>query len=143
VRARALDRAYDRAEVARVFDAVEHDRQRRVVGADARRERVEQVVGVRVVRGGDGGDDALMVRARREPLQFRARHAPDGDVCVARNLKYLAQTRLVRALGHGQTLHGSRARAQRFEHRLNAEDVRAVVRRGPLAFRVEPRAVCV
>jgi hypothetical protein len=62
-------------------------------------------------------------------LQLGARHAPDGDVGVTRNLKYLAQARLVRALGHGQTLHGSRARAQGFEHGLDAEDVRAVILR--------------
>jgi hypothetical protein len=60
-------------------------------------------------------------------LQLSARHAPHGDVCVARYLKYLAQARLVRALGDGQTLDGARPRAQGFEHGLDAEDVRAVV----------------
>jgi hypothetical protein len=60
-------------------------------------------------------------------LQLGARHPPDGDVGVARYLKYLAQARLVRALGHGQTLDGPRPRAQGFEHGLDAEEVRAVV----------------
>jgi hypothetical protein len=68
-----------------------------------------------------------MVRARREALQVRARHAPDGDVGVARYLNNLSQTRLVRALCQSQALDGPRARAQGFEHGLNAEDVRAVV----------------
>ena len=53
---------------------------------------------MRVVRRRDGRDDALMVRARSDALKLRARHAPDGYVRVARNLKYLAQPRFVRAL---------------------------------------------
>src|SRR5829696_5966287 len=129
VRARTLGRAYNRAEVARVFDAVEHDRERRVFGAHARGERAEQVVRARVVGGGDGRDDALVVGARGDALQLGAGHAADGDVGVARDLKNLAQPRLVRALGQRQALDGARARAQRFEHGLDAEDVRPVVRR--------------
>jgi hypothetical protein len=62
-------------------------------------------------------------------LQLCARRATDGDVRVARDLKNLAQARLVRPLGQRQALDGPHARAQRFEDGLHAEDVRAVLLR--------------
>src|SRR6201986_2419242 len=68
-----------------------------------------------------------MVRARGEALQFRARHAPHGDVRVSRYLKNLSQARFVRALRERQALDGTRARAQGFQNGLHAEDVRAVL----------------
>jgi hypothetical protein len=68
-----------------------------------------------------------MVRAQSEALQLGAGHASDGDVGITRNLKNLSQTRLVRSFSHRDALDGARARTQSFEHRLDAEDVRAVV----------------
>src|SRR2546421_4639515 len=138
VSARALGGANYRAEVARVFDAVEHDRERRLSGSDASGERVEKFIRRCIARGGDCGDDALMVRARRESLKLGARRASDWNAAHAREFKNLLQARLVRALRDRDALDGPRARAQRFEHGLYAEEDRAVLRlKPPASFRLE------
>ena len=62
-RAGDLGRAADRAEVARVLDLVERD--------DQRIRALEQRVRVGVGIGIDLGDDPLVVRRAREPLELR------------------------------------------------------------------------
>ena len=116
----------------RVFHPVEDDGERRVVCADARGERVEQLVRREVSRRGDCGDHALVVRARGEPLQLGAGGAADGHARGARLLENLVQASLVRSLRDGHALDGALPRAQDFEDGLDAEDVRAVARARPL-----------
>jgi hypothetical protein len=67
-----------------------------------------------------------MIRARRHALEFGARDAPDGDARRARQLDDFVQPSFVRALGDRDALDRAHTRAQSFEHRLDAEDVRAV-----------------
>jgi hypothetical protein len=115
VHARAFARAYDRAEVARVFYAVEHDGERRRSLRHTRGEQFEQLVCVRVSDRRDAGDDALMIRARREPLQFRTRRTPHGDAARPRQLEQLVQPRRLRALCDRDALDAPPARAQGFD----------------------------
>ena len=75
----------DRAEVARVGDAVEGDDQR-----DAGRLRVDEVAGVGVLVGRHLQGQALVDRAVGEPVELAAGRLEDGDAALGRDLERLA-----------------------------------------------------
>ena len=113
--AEGRDRPRDRAEIARVGDAVErHDQRRHILVAGD----VDQVVRVRVAVPPDPQRDALVNRAAAEPVQLRPARLYDRDAEVGGQHHGLTDplvliepgTDMQRGRGHGGP--------QRLQHRI-------------------------
>ncbi len=69
-----VSRPQDRADVVRIFDAVEYDDEGR--GSGAR----DEILNAECARVARVGDDALVHAALCRTIQIARRHTPDGDV---------------------------------------------------------------
>ena len=118
VRAGRVGRAQDRAQIVRIFHAIEHDDQRifRALGGD----HIFEIV---VLFGRRDGDHALMRRVARQFVEFGALQETHVHAESPAIFNQALQADVVALLGHADPLKRPPARLQRLGNGIDAVDV--------------------
>ncbi len=110
-----IGRAQNRAQVVRIFHAVEHDQERPLTTAF-----LQQVFDVGIFLRRSNCDHSLVVAGRREAIQVRTRNGAHRHAQRAALADDLVHALIVAFARHADVLEGTSAGLQRFQNGVDA-----------------------